>query len=123
MTETVLPGPSIESQIIYRLASLEATVNTSLRNIDDKLDTLTRDFHHKDVNRATQIAALDTRITATKELFEKRLEENKEQINQRVTKLEFFRTELLSKSMAVAAVVGLIWVVFGDAAKKLIGVE
>ena len=117
-----LPGPSLESQIIFRLASLEATLSTNLLNLNEKLDTLSKDFHHKDVNRATQIAALDTKFNALKENLEEKIDINKESINQRVTRLEFFRTELLAKATAVAAVVGLIWVIVGDPLKSLLGV-
>jgi hypothetical protein len=104
MSNDVFPGPSLESQIIFRLASLEAIMTTSLSNINEKLDTLQKDFHHKDVNRATQIAALETRLQAQRELVDKKIEDNNKEIHARVTKLEFFRTELVAKAMAAAAV-------------------
>lgn len=122
MTEGVLPGPSLESQIIFRLASLEATVNTSLHNINEKLDNLQKDFHHKDVNRATQITAVDTRLSSEVKQIYERIDRNSEQVNNRITKLEFFKTEILAKATAAAAVVGLIWVMFGDVVKQLVGV-
>ena len=111
MTEGTLPGPSLESQIIFRLASLEATVDANMKNMNEKLEILAKDFHHRDTNRASQVAALDAKLSTRTEILE-----------QRITKVEFFRTELLAKATAAAAVVGLIWVMFGDAVKNLLGV-
>lgn len=109
---STLPGPSLESQIIFRLASLEATFEANMKNMNEKLETLAKEFHNKDVNRASQVAALDAKLNSTKESLE-----------QRITKLEFFRTELLAKATAAAAVVGLLWVVFGEGLRRLLGIE
>lgn len=123
MNMDTLPGPSLESQIIFRLASLEATMTTSLKGINDKIDTFQKDFHHKHVNTATAITAVDTRLDAIKEQMEKKIEENKKEIHERVTKLEFFKTEILAKAAGVAAVICLVWILLGDTLKRAIGME
>lgn len=117
-----LPGPSLESQIIFRLASLEATLNTSLKGLNEKIDNFQKDFNHKHVNTATAIASVDTRLDAVKEQFEKKLEDNRREIHERVTKLEFFKTEILAKAAALAFGISALWLIFGDALKRALGV-
>lgn len=118
-----LPGPSLESQIIFRLASLEATMRTSLDSINEKIDNFQKDFHHKHVNTATAITAVDTRLNAVKELMDQKIQDNHREIHERVTKLEFFKTEILAKATALAFGVGLLWMLFGDMVKHAIGVN
>lgn len=118
----VLPGPTFEDQMVYRLASLEATLSTSLRRIDEKIDNFQKDFHHRDTNRAAAQAALEARFEAAKEVTNLSINNLKDELDDRVKKLEFFRVELLSKAVGISVIVGLIWVVFGDTVRGALGI-
>ena len=112
---------SFENQMIYRLASLEATVTNSLKRIDEKIDGFQKEFHHKHTNQEAKTAALEAKLEATKENNRLMWEQVRGEYDDRITKLEFFKTELVAKAMAVAAVIGLGWAVFGDLIQNTMG--
>src|SRR5688500_7654327 len=117
-----LPGPSMESQMIYRLASLEATLANSLKRIDEKIDSFQKEFHHRDTNRAAQIAALEVKVETVKEESRKNSRAVQDELDTRVRRLELFRTELLAKAAAVSVLIGAAWVIFSEPLKRLFGV-
>lgn len=114
-------GYGLEGQLIYRLASLEATLTNSLKRIDEKIDNFQSDFNHKYTNTAANIAALNVKVELEKETIRKDMQKLEEGFDTRVKQLEFFKTEIVAKAMAAAAVVGLIWAIFGDAFKQTLG--
>lgn len=113
--------PSFENQMIYRLASLEATVTTSLRRIDEKIDSFQKDFHQKHTNQEAKVAAIDAKLEAHKEANREAFLVLEDKYDERIKNLEFFKKELVAKAMAVAAVIGLAWAVFGDAIQSSVG--
>lgn len=97
-------------------------MSNSFKRIDEKIENFQKDFHHRDMNRVAQIAALETKLETIKETQRTSLEATKVEIDQRVKKLELFRTELLSKALGISLAVGAIWVTFGDLIKRALGI-
>lgn len=103
---------NLESQLVYRLASLEATVSSHLKRIDEKIETFQNEINKRHLDVSTDLVA----VKARQDHFEEKFDE-------RIKKLEFFKTELLAKATAAAFGVGLFWMLLGDSIRHLLGLN
>ncbi len=132
---------TFENQLIYRLASLEATLTNSLKRIDEKIDRYQTDANQKYTDNAAQIArvaaVLETHKEATRaerdkirEDIEKeklaaarRLEEHKIEFQKKIDPIESWRRETMTRVSLIAGLITVGWVLFGDVVQKVLGVN
>ena len=131
MTQAVAPelagvdvnSTNLQNLIVFRLASLESTVTSNFRRIDEKIDQFKNEINHKYVNNAAEIAA-------AKAVFEKQLEREIEKREilaketcERLDSLEKFKTETLTRVSLIAGGIALAWMIFGEAVQNALGIQ
>lgn len=90
----------ISDQIIYRLATLEATMKGSIQLVNDKLDRMQKDMSEQRAQMSHDIGEMRGRVEI----------------------LENWQTKITTRVATVGSIAFGLWALFGDAVKHLLGI-
>ena len=89
---------SLEDQVLYKLGSLESLITNGMRRIDEQLATLAKNMVEHRIESSEETAKLD----------------------ERVTKLEEWKTASKARVAGVIFAFTVIWAVFADAVQSFL---
>lgn len=140
---------SMEHQLVYKIASLEATISNSLRRLDEKFDRMQTELHDRHIEAAQQMTALaasvDSRFTikrnridnVEKDIIKLRNElvkeietetdkvdaharAEREAICKRVETLEHWKTVTTTRAGLALGAIVVFWSLFGDSVQAIV---
>jgi hypothetical protein len=121
---------TMNEQLMYKLASLDAAVQGGFRRLDEKMDRFQHDLHEGQIQTNDRISELDKEFTAAIRAKRERIdglvkeaEIVKAEYTKRLVALETWREVAVAKvTMAVGVVVGL-WTLVAPAVRGLLGIS
>jgi chaperonin cofactor prefoldin len=147
---TTTPLLALENQLVYKIASLEATISNSLRRLDEKFDRLQTELHDRHIDTSNQIATLassvESRLTLkrarmdafereiqvvkedarkdceqTAEKLETKIEVCNKEYDKRLTDLEKWQAIIITRGATIGAGILIVWAVFGQYVQDFFG--
>lgn len=121
---------SFENQVIHRLASIEAVMDTNFKHMNEKFDRYQTDTHDKFINLSTEVGELRGKLEAKSEHSANErqkikdalaLKADKEETESRLDGLESFKTQITSKVVGGILVIGAVWAIVGESIGAFIG--
>ena len=120
---------TVNEQLMYKLASLDAAVQGGFRRLDEKMDRFQTDLHEGQIATNDRINNLDKEFTSAIKAKRERIdmlvaagEIEKKALIDRVIKLETWREVALAKvSVGVALIVGL-WTFIAPTVRNVLGI-
>ena len=131
----------LSDQLIYRIASLDASVQSGFRRLDEKMDRLQTDMHdrHMEINdrvnqldkevsegflrKRNRIDALEARCAEDKRKAEDRYVARCTTVDNRIHDIETWQKVLVARISIVGAAIVVLWTIFGPAIQHTIGVS
>lgn len=102
---------SLEEQLLYRLGSLESTLEGHFRLLDEKFESLFRDTASRREELARELMIFKTETNRKEGVAEAR-----------ITAVEKWQTAMAVRFSVAAAIIVVLWTVFGGAIRQAIGV-
>lgn len=90
---------STESQIVYKLARMEAQLEALLTTVKDRFDEIQLKFDKHEKSTMSEIEKLD----------------------QRMDSMEKWKTEIIAKITAISIGIGVVWTLFSGLIKSTFG--
>lgn len=131
----------LQDQLLYKLASLDASVQSGFRRLDEKMDRLQTDMHDRHIEMNDRINQLDKEtaesflrkrermdrieewIRREKQEGLQRYEERCNTTDKRLNDIETWQKVLLARvGVAVTALV-VIWTLLGPSIRNLLGIS
>lgn len=120
----------MNEQLLYKLASLAAEVQSGFRRLDEKMNRFQSDLHESQLSTNDRINALDrefhekilleqNRVTQ----LEKDLRETKFEQQHNVNELRTWQHVAMAKVGVLTTVIALVWIILGPTLKSIIGIS
>jgi len=110
---------TVNEQLMYRLAALDASVTQGFRRLDEKMDRFQADLHANEIAANDRINKLASDVATRFEFKRARID----QIEKRMTTLETWSQVLMGKvAIAVAALIGL-WTFIAPTVRGILGIS
>lgn len=120
----------MQEQVIAKLSSLEASMSSGFRRLDEKMDRFQSDLHNTTIDTNAKIAALDKEIANKFEFKRKRIdalvasgETVKEKLEARINVLETWKQVVLGKIAALVTVLTGVWILLAPTIRQIMGVS
>ena len=117
---------TVNEQLMYKLAALDAAVQGGFRRLDEKMDRFQADLHDGQIKTNDRINNLDKETSERFALKRKRIDDICKDIHNletgRIQKLETWQTVAMAKISVAAAVVSTVIVMFAPAIRHALGV-
>lgn len=110
---------SMQEQLMYKLASLEAAMSAGFRRLDEKMDRFQSDLHENQLLTNDRINNLDKEFTEAIAFKRSRIDA----IEKRVGAAETWQQVAMAKMGAVFTFVLLIWTVFAPSIRAIFGIS
>jgi len=133
----------MESQLVYKIASLESTITNSLRRLDEKFDRLLSEVHDRHVEVNQHIIRLESETKARFELkrsridsmekdlakqsdhikdeFERRMDAVTKELCKDIAELKQWRTVVVTRMGMVGVGAFAVWAIIGQPIQDLAG--
>lgn len=102
---------SLEEQLLYRLGSLESTLEGHFRLLDEKFESLFRDTASRREELARELTTFKTETNRKEGVVEAR-----------ITAVEKWQAAMAIRFAGVATIIIILWTIFGGAVRHAIGV-
>lgn len=107
---------NMTEQLLYKIAALDASVQSGFRRIDEKMDRFQTDLHESQINLNDRINQLDKEfgeaILFKRQRIDKLEERQREQceaINHRISQVETWQKILTARMTLAGGVVVAVW--------------
>jgi dGTP triphosphohydrolase len=110
---------TINEQLMYKLAALDASMQSGFRRLDEKMDRFQTDLHQSQIETNDRINELDKEFTEA--IAFRRI--TTEAVSQRVSELEIWSKVLMARIAVGITVLALLWTVFAPTVQHWIGVR
>jgi predicted nucleic acid-binding Zn-ribbon protein len=108
---------SFQEQLIYKIAALDASMQSGFRRLDEKMDRFQTDLHDNQIETNDRINKLDNETTAHFVLKRARIDKIQEQMEE----LRQWRTVLTTRMAMVGFGAFAVWAVIGQPIQNLMG--
>lgn len=109
---------SMTEQLLYKIAALDASVQSGFRRIDEKMDRFQTDLHESQINLNDRINQLDKEFGEAILFKRQRIDA----LEKRINELENAISTAKAQFAAGALVVTIIWTLFGPAIRHVFGI-
>ena len=110
---------SLNEQLLYRIASLDASVREGFRRVDERLDRFQSDLHENQIASIQRINEVDTDLQKFKEFKRLRVDA----LQDRITSLESWKTAVMARVGVMITAVAIIWTVLGPTLRAALGIS
>ena len=110
---------SLNEQLLYRIASLDASVREGFRRVDERLDRFQSDLHENQIASINRINEVDTDLQKFKEFKRLRVDG----IEKRVGELETWTKVMMARVGILITGVAIIWTVLGPTIRAVLGIS
>lgn len=137
-SETPSPFMSLPEQLIYKIAALDAAVQSGFRRLDEKMDRFQSDLHENQIETNDRINRLESSVDARFLLKRSRIDAVEKRLNAidsierrivsvdnletKIEALENWKTAIVAKFSGILVVLFAAWAVFGNQIRTFIGV-
>lgn len=134
MAERTLPTASeqmsMNEQLLYKLAGIDAAMQSGFRRIDEKMDRFQTDLHESQISTNDRINSLDKEVHETFLRKRARMDGQDKLIAELKAKHESDYNEIKTWQQVVVAKVGvistsiaLVWVLFAPTIRDFLGIS
>lgn len=120
---------TMNEQLMYKLAALDAAVQGGFRRLDEKMDRFQTDLHDSQISTNDRISNLDKEFAAAIAAKRARIdglvrdgEIGKRALEQRLIDLETWKHVAMAKISTIISAVALIWIVAAPTIRNFIGI-
>jgi hypothetical protein len=120
---------SLGSQLLYRVASLDSTVQQGFRRVDEGMDRLRSDFHEAQLATNDRINNLDKEMHETFALKRARIDGlvekgnvSKAEIDKRLVELETWKAVAVAKISVLIGILFIAWTFLAPTLRNLLGI-
>ena len=110
---------SLNEQLLYRIASLDASVREGFRRVDERLDRFQSDLHENQITSLNKINEVDTDLQKFKEFKRLRVDS----IEKRVGEMETWQKVIMARVSVLITAVAIIWTVLGPTLRSILGIS
>lgn len=110
---------SLNEQLLYRIASLDASVREGFRRVDERLDRFQSDLHENQIASIQRINEVDTDLQKFKEFKRLRVDA----LQERIINLESWKTAVMARVGVMITAVAIIWTVLGPTLRNILGIS
>ena len=121
---------TMNEQLMYKLAALDASVQQGFRRLDEKMDRFQSDLHDSQIATNDRINTLDKEFTnaiafkrARIDTLIKESEAVKRDIEKRLIDLETWKAVALAKVGALVTAVTIMWVLVAPTIRSILGIN
>jgi dGTP triphosphohydrolase len=108
---------TMNDQLLYKLAALDASMNAGFRRLDEKMDRFQTDLHNSQIMMTDRLSELDKEVTANLVIKQGMIEANRD----RIINLETSNKVLMARFAVAMAAILVVWTVFGPILRHAIG--
>lgn len=108
---------TMNDQLLYKLAALDASMNAGFRRLDEKMDRFQSDLHDSQIAANDRINTLDKDMTEQFAFKRARLDK----LTDRVTAVETWQRVSMARVAVALSVILILWTVFGPAVRTALG--
>lgn len=109
---------TVNEQLMYKLAALDAAVQGGFRRLDEKMDRFQTDLHEGQIATNDRINQLDKETTEKFAIKRKRVDE----VCDRIHKIETWQQVAMGKVTIVMAVISGALVLLGPTLRNILGI-
>lgn len=120
---------TMNDQLMYKLASLDAAVTGGFRRLDEKMDRFQTDLHDSQISTNDRISRLDKEfgeaIAAKRARIDSLVKDGdvaKRLLEDRLIALETWRHVAMAKISVLMSGIALVWIVFAPTIRDFIGI-
>lgn len=120
---------TLADQLLYRVASLDATVQSGFRRIDEGMERLRSDFHESQLATNDRINALDKEMHETFAFKRARIdnlvekgEVTKTKFEERISNLETWKAVATARVAVIVGGLFILWTFIAPTIRALIGI-
>lgn len=106
-------------QFLYRFASLESSVNSGFRRLDERLNRFQEDLHESQIITNDRINNIDKEFHEALAFKRVRIDN----LQQRVQDLETWQKVIMARVGIIIAAVAVVWTFIAPVLRNLIGVS
>jgi hypothetical protein len=110
---------SLNEQLLYRIASLDASVREGFRRVDERLDRFQSDIHENQIASITRINEVDTDLQKFKEFKRLRVDG----LEKRIGEMETWSKVMMARVGILITTVAIIWTVLGPTIRTVLGIS
>lgn len=119
---------SLTEQLLYRIAALDASVNSGFRRIDEKMDRFQTDLHDSQISTNDRINQLDKEVTEAILRKRTRIDELERAIqkqcqldDKRMTEIETWQKVLIARMSVAGALIVGVWTFVAPVLRQAVG--
>lgn len=110
---------TVNEQLMYKLAALDASVNSGFRRLDEKMDRFQSDLHENQIETNDRINKVEVEMN-TKFAFKRT---RIDALEKRVQTLETWSQVLMGKIAIAVTILLLVWTFLAPTVRNILGVS
>jgi hypothetical protein len=108
---------TMNDQLLYKLAALDASMAAGFRRLDEKMDRFQSDLHDSQIAANDRINQLDKEVTEQFAFKRARIDK----IETRIGDVETWQKVSMARVAVALSIILILWTVFGPAVRSAIG--
>src|SRR5690349_16330442 len=114
---------SLNEQLLYRIASLDASVREGFRRVDERLDRFQSDLHENQIASLQRINEVDTDLQKFKEFKRLRVDSIEKDLGKRIGDIETWSKVLMARVGVLITGVAIVWTILGPTLRTILGIS